>query len=330
MPANHPDEALYDGRSPLLVEPACDHYAGTERTMLKALALQAEHPAEFDVTLDLEDGAPAGREREQAELVVELLNSDASVRGRAGARIHDHASPFWRQDVDMLVRGAGQRLAHITIPKGDTARQLAEMITFIQSVCAVTGIQREIPIHVLIETHGALADAYKIAALPWLRGLDFGIMDFVSSHHGAISSEAMRSPLQFEHVLLRRAKAIQVTAALAHGLVPAHNVTLAVRDSDQVRADALRARNEFGYLRMWSVHPAQIDPIIEAFAPGTDEIDLSTRVLCSGLRRSWAPVEVDDQLYDRASYRYFWQLVKRARLSGCELPEDLLAAFFSD
>ena len=36
----------------------------------------------------------------------------------------------------------------------------------------------------------------------------------------------MRSPQQFEHELLRRAKAEMVAAALANGIVPADNVTL--------------------------------------------------------------------------------------------------------
>ena len=36
-----------------------------------------------------------------------------------------------------------------------------------------------------------------IAATPWVQVLDFGLMDFVSGHHGAIPASAMRSPGQF-------------------------------------------------------------------------------------------------------------------------------------
>jgi len=51
----------------------------------------------FDVTLDCEDGAPAGAEVEQAHLVVALANSgysrSAGIKPRIGARLHpvDHA-----------------------------------------------------------------------------------------------------------------------------------------------------------------------------------------------------------------------------------------------
>lgn len=327
---SHPAQTLFpEGPSPALL-PACDHYAGTEPLMRKALRLQASSAHRFDVTLDLEDGAPAGRERDHADLVVELLRGEHNLAGRAGARIHDPSSPHWQADIDALVAGAGEQLAHITIPKVPAARPLAGMLEYLQRACLAAGIKHEIPVHVLIETHGALAECHQIAGLPWLRGLDFGIMDFVSAHHGAIPAAAMRSPAQFEHALVRHAKTLQVMTALSHGLVPVHNVTLALRDVEQVRTDARRARQEFGYLRMWSIHPAQIEPICEAFAASHDELELAAQVLLAGQRVHWAPVDVDGRLYDRASYRYFWRVLARAQQDGAELPQEVSATFFSD
>jgi citrate lyase subunit beta/citryl-CoA lyase len=326
----HPAQALFPGGEAPAVVPSCDHYAGTERLMGKALQLQAESPHAFDVTLDLEDGAPTGRERDHADLVVELLRSDANARGRVGARIHDVTSPHWKADIDALVRGAGDRLSHLTIPKVPAARPAVEMVTYLQKACAAAGVKREIPVHILIETHGALAECRQIAGLPWLRGLDFGIMDYVSAHHGAIPASAMRSPGQFEHALVRHAKTVQCVTALSHGLVPAHSVTLALRDVEQVRADASRARREFGYLRMWSIHPAQIEPICQAFAASDDELELAGRVLLAGSAAAWAPVDVDDTLYDRASYRYFWRALARAEQDGAQLADEVRVRFFSE
>ena len=62
------------------------------------------------------------------------------------------------------------------------------------------------PLHVLIETHGALEDVRMIAALPQVESLSFGVMDFVSAHYGAIPSAAMRSPGQFTQALRLRAQ----------------------------------------------------------------------------------------------------------------------------
>jgi citrate lyase beta subunit len=100
------------------------------------------------------------------------------------------------------------------------------MVEYIQAAAKKAGLKREIPIHVLIETHGALRDVEKIATLPWPQVIDFGLMDFISGHHGAIALSNMKSPGQFDHKLLARAKSNCVAAALANGVVPAHNVTL--------------------------------------------------------------------------------------------------------
>jgi tRNA pseudouridine65 synthase len=63
-------------------------------------------------------------------------------------------------------------------------------------------------------------------------------MDFVSGHHGAIPGSAMKSPGQFEHPLVARAKCEITTAALANGVVPSHNVTTELKDIDIIRNDA--------------------------------------------------------------------------------------------
>jgi len=65
-------------------------------------------------------------------------------------------------------------LAYITLPKSTSAAQVAEMIAYIQDVSKKNRLQREVPVHVLIETHGALHDAWAIAQLPAVQVLDFG------------------------------------------------------------------------------------------------------------------------------------------------------------
>ena len=180
----------------------------------------------------------AGQEREHAEMIVRVLNTEANVHKMAGARIHDYTHPAWKQDIDILVGGAGKLLSYITIPKCTDIAQAKEMITYIQKAATFAGIERVIPVHILIETHGALNQVHEIAKLPWVQVLDFGLMDFVSAHHGAIPACAMRSPGQFEHRLFARAKAEVVAAALANGVVPAHNVTLDLKNVETTFSDA--------------------------------------------------------------------------------------------
>lgn len=325
----HPDEALFSGEKPFPVIPSCEHFAGNEKMITKAMGLQEQKGPIFDITQDCEDGAPTGQEKEHAEMIVRLTTSEHNKYNMAGVRIHDHASKFWKQDVDILIPGAGENLTYITIPKPTTADQVEEMIDYIRNSCQKAGLKREIPIHVLIETHGALRDAEKIASLPWMQVLDFGLMDFISGHHGAISLANMKSPGQFDHELLRRAKAHVAAVALARGVVPAHNVTLDLKNYDQTKADAHRARYEFGFLRMWSIYPTQIDAIVEAMKPDHSETEKAVAVLLAAQDAAWGPIQHDGELHDRATYRGFWTIVKRARVSGETIPDEAVKRWFS-
>lgn len=324
----HPNAALFAGEKPFPIIPCCEHFAGSEKLITKAMELQNQKGGVFDITMDCEDGAPAGKEKEHAEMIVRMANSSLNKHKMAGARIHDYTNKHWRGDVDILVPGAGNLLAYITIPKPTSAAQVREMISYIQQVAKKSGIKREIPIHVLIETHGALKDAFEIAALPWMQVLDFGLMDFVSGHHGAIPDSAMRSPGQFEHALVARAKATICAAAVANGIVPAHNVTLDLKDFEKTKADATRARYEFGFLRMWSIYPTQIDAIVSAMIPDYSKVEKGCQILLAAQEANWGPIQFEGELHDRATYRYYWELVQTAKVSGQKLPDAAEKAFF--
>lgn len=326
----HPNEALFEGEAPFPVIPACEHFAGTEVRIRKALELQNKLGGVFDTTMDCEDGAPAGSEKEHAEMVVRLQNSDVNQHNMAGVRIHDYTHDHWKADIDIIVPGCGERLAYITIPKCTSVAQASEMVEYIRDTAKKAGISREIPVHILIETHGALHDVWEIAHLPTLQVLDFGLMDFVSAHHGAIPAEAMRSPGQFEHALLKKAKSETVAAALASGVVPAHNVTLELKDEDVIYGDAARAHEEFGFLRQWSIYPAQIDPITRAMAPGTPEVSKAEAIMLKAYEADWGPIQHDGDLHDRATYRYFWEQLQRAKVMGMKLSDEVEAQFFSE
>lgn len=326
--APHPRDALFAGETPFPAIPACEHFAGSEKVIGKSLELQAKLGRIFDVTCDCEDGAEAGREKQHAEMIVDVLRSRKNCFAMAGARIHDFTHPHWKNDVDILVAGVGAGLAYLTLPKCTSARQVAEMIEYIREAAARAGLQRDIPVHVLVETHGALHDAWEIAALPGVQTLDFGLMDFVSGHHGAIASAFMRSPGQFEHPLIVRAKADIVAAALAHGVVPAHNVSLDLKNPYSVFRDAWRARNDFGFLRMWSIHPSQVQPIVDAMKPDLAEVADASRILLAAQRASWGPIQYAGELHDRATYRYFWEILQKAKVTGVALPEEASEAFF--
>ena len=324
----HPSKALFAGEKPFPAIPSCEHFAGSEKLIGKALQLQDTLGPVFDITCDCEDGAPAGQEKAHAEMIVRILASDANKHKMAGARIHDHSHGLWKQDVDILVGGAGKVLSYITIPKCTAFNEAEEMVAYIAAVSKKAVIGRAIPIHILVETHGALRDAHRLAALPDVQVLDFGLMDFVSGHHGAIPASAMRSPGQFEHHLLVRAKAEVVAAALACGVVPAHNVCLDLKNTEVVFADAKRAREEFGFLRMWSIYPTQITAIVDAMKPDLSEVEDAANILLAAQAADWGPIQYSGELHDRATYRYFWEILQKAKVTGVKISDSANQAFF--
>jgi citrate lyase subunit beta/citryl-CoA lyase len=78
---------------------------------------------------------------------------------------------------------------------------------------------------------------------------------------------------------------------------------------------------------MWSIHPNQIRPILEAFAPTGEEIEDATKIIAEGARADWAPISFGGKLHDRARYRYFWQVLERAHRTGRALPAEAQAYF---
>jgi len=324
----HPRLALFDpDERAVPALPVCDHYSGVDARMRKSLQLQAELGPVFDVTLDNEDGAPVGGEVEHAHLIAELLASADNRFGRVGVRVLPVDHPRFA-DVVAVVLAARRRPAYIMLPKPRSAAEVQQAAAAIDA-----GGGAHIPLHALVETHGALRDVHALAAHPRIESLSFGLMDFVSAHRGAIPQSAMGVQGQFDHPLVVRAKLEIAAACHAEGKVPSHCVVTEFKDTGALQAAAESAARRFGYTRMWSIHPAQIRPIVDAFTPSAAEIDQAIEILQAAQAAQWAPIRHRDTLHDRASYRYFWQLLDRAHRTsvagGPQLPAEVRAAWFA-
>lgn len=320
----HPRDVLMGAQAGSVQLPVCDHYSGVEVRMRKSLQLQAEMTQEFgtcvfDVTLDCEDGAPVGGEAEHAALVTELALT-AAPDARVAVRVHPVDHPHFDADVAHIAGRAGHRLVHMMVPKVESVQDVERAARALDAAGATA-----LPLQVLIESPAAVHRAFDIAAHPRVQSLSFGLMDFVSAHGGAIASDGLGVQGQFSHPLVLRAKLEIASACHAHGKVPSHCVVTEFSDTQAMRQSALRASRELGYTRMWSIHPAQIRPILEAMAPSAAEIERACEIVLAAHAAQWAPISHGGQLHDRASYRFFWQLLERAHRTGQNLPTDVQA-----
>ena len=319
----HPRDALHGADAPLPPTlPVCDHYCGTPKTMQRSLQLQADMTREFgrcvfDVTLDCEDGAPVGEEAAHAARIADMALA-APPEARIAARLHPVGHPSFASDMATIAGRAGARLTHLMIPKVESAADIdAAERALLQAYAP------GLPLHALIESPAAVQRAFEIAAHPRVQSISFGLMDFVSAHGGAIPSSAMGSEGQFTHPLVVRAKLEIAAAAHAAGKVPAHCVVTELSNTATLTHAARRAAHEFGYTRMWSIHPAQIRPILDAFAPDARLVREACDILLAAERAGWAPISFGSVLHDRASYRHHWLLLERERAAGHNLPPEV-------
>jgi citrate lyase subunit beta/citryl-CoA lyase len=219
------------------------------------------------------------------------------------------------------------------LPKVESAEAFARAAKWIDEVAERAGRGTPLPLHALIESPLAVRHAFDIAAHPRVQSLSFGLMDFVSAHGGAIPVATMGigqvgavpGADQFSHPLVLRAKLEIASACHAYGKVPAHCVVTEFTDVALLQRAARQAARALGYTRMWSIHPAQIRPILAAFAPDPAEVELAATVLLAARQTHWAPIAVQGTLHDRASYRYFWQVLQRARQTGHAVPSEVQA-----
>jgi citrate lyase subunit beta/citryl-CoA lyase len=63
--------------------------------------------------------------------------------------------------------------------------------------------------------------------------------------------------------------------------------------------------------------------------PDFSEVASATAILCAAQDKNWGPIQHEGRLQDRASYRYYWELLARAKATGMNLPHEAQARFFA-
>ena len=212
-----------DARRPC---PPCVHYAGSESSSARRSLLQAER-GPCSTSRATADGAPIGSERAHA-VTMAASSAARTTATRASARARRAPSG---------VAGGGRRAARRRgrphrVPHAAQGRARRTSSASSRTSPTASGAAcdlRAIPVSVLIETPGALHDAWRIAAARRrvARLRPHGLRERAPRRD---PRGAMVSPGQFEHPSCVRAKCEIAAAALAHGVVPAHNVTRALDD----------------------------------------------------------------------------------------------------
>ena len=220
------------------------------RMHAKALTAGAD-----EVVFDLEDAVAADAKAQAREQVAATLSRpewpDRAVAVRVNARhTAEHAA-----DLELCAALGHARLT-IVVPKveaRDDVRAAGEVA----------------PVQALVETPRGLAAAAEVATDDRVVALILGYADLAAAL-GRRGAETDAARWLFAQELL-------LMAARIGGAAAVDGPSFALRDAGAVAASARLAR-ELGYDGKWAIHPAQVAPILAAFAAGADERRWADRV----------------------------------------------------
>lgn len=206
-----------------------------------------------EVVLDLEDAvAPGAKDAARASVVDRLRGG-----GSGWVRVNAVGSPHHDADVDAVSGCAGLR--GLVLPKAEDPDSLAE-------------VRRRLPVDVgllaLVETAVGVDRARAMATGGVVDRLALGAVDLALDLGADETDEA-----------LLLARSTLVLASRLGGLpAPVDGVTAATGDDGAAREAAARAR-ALGFGGKLCLHPRQLAPVREGFAPTAAQVAWAERVL---------------------------------------------------
>lgn len=231
--------------------------AANERALEKAKTIAADA-----LIFDLEDAvAPDAKEQARANAVAAARSGEYGHR-EVTIRCNGLDTPWGADDV---AAAATSGAAAVVIPKVSSHAYLEE----VERQLDAAGAPAELSIWAMIETPTALLDIRSIAHHSRVNVLVMGTNDLVKELR--LGTPADRSPL-IPHL------ATALVGAREAGAVILDGVYNDVRDPDGFLVEAQQGKM-LGFDGKTLVHPSQVDPANEVWAPTGDEVDFSRRVI---------------------------------------------------
>lgn len=214
------------------------------------------------IVFDLEDAVAPGHKDEARKTVADVLEDpDFHPDPEVCVRVN---SVGVAAAVDLDVLGdALSAVDAVMVPKvrrPDDVRTLARLLD-----------ERDVEADVLplIEVAAGVLEAQEIAAVEATDALVFGAEDLAADLGATRTDEGTEVLYAREHVVM---------AASAAGVDAIDTIHADIEDEAGLR-EAARFAVQLGYDGKLAIHPAQVDPINDAFTPDEDEIEWAERVL---------------------------------------------------
>lgn len=260
------------------------------------------------ICMDLEDGTALNKKAEAREVIAQAMRGLDFGRSERCIRINSIGSGF---EADDLAAALEARPDTIVVPKVESAEQVKWVCGEIESYETSNGLPvGEIRLLAGLETAKGLLNVKKIArADKRLEALIFGGEDF------AASVGATRSPGATELLYARQAV---VTACAAFEIQAIDIVYIDFRDTEGLRREA-RQGADWGFAGKQVIHPAQVEPVQEAFTPADEAIAYARRVVETfeaSQREGKGAYALDGKMIDMPLLKSAQNVLERARAAG--------------
>jgi citrate lyase subunit beta / citryl-CoA lyase len=270
------------------------------------------------VFLDLEDSVVPALKAEARDNAARALTGLDWGRKTRAVRVNGASTPWAYEDVITTVERAGRCLDVLIIPKVKAPRDVWFFDTLLGQLEAKLGLEKRIGLEALIEETEALTCVEEIAACsPRLEALILGVGDLAASQ-GVRIRRLLDPQDRYPGDLWHYARNRMVVAARAHGLDAIDGPYFNFADRDGFHHEAAWSAT-LGCVGKWAIHPSQIDPANEVFAPTDQEIEFA-RQMCaayeSGAQGGAGATGARGVMVDAASVRIFNAVLERARLTG--------------
>lgn len=224
--------------------------------------------------LDLEDSVPPEGKEQARKNVPQMLRSGTPGQ-QLWVRVNSAESGLLLQDLAAVVPNEPYG---IVLPKCCGRDSLFPVVCYLDALEASAGIaigQTKI-LAIATETAASLfrlADYAGVSARLWglaWGGEDLGAdMGVISNSEGGVYTDPFRL-----------ARSLCVLGAAAAGVRAIDAVAVTLKDTERVRREALAAFRD-GFSGKMAIHPAQIEPINQAFTFSPEKIDWARRVLAA-------------------------------------------------
>jgi len=270
------------------------------------------------VFLDLEDAVAPDEKKGARAKVVEALNTIDYGDKVVTVRVNDATTPYMYDDIIALVKGAGERLDCIMLPKVQDAGQMWFAENLLNQLQADLALARRIGLEVQIETGTGSVNLREIAHVSdRIETLIFGPGDYAADQGVPQLDLGMIErgyPGHQWHYIL--AQIVNNARAVAADAIDGPYGDYG--DPDGYRESATRAAL-LGVDGKWCIHPSQIAIANQVFAPSKEQFDLAERMLTAyaeAVAAGRGAASLDGKMIDEASRKMAEKLSARGKAAG--------------